>query len=404
LAVLSAAGYVAKAATDVVCIGELALDGKVRPVRGALGAALIAKRHGMRCVLPTGSGSAAWNLEDVDLRAVADLPSALAAALGDAAGEPDPPPADIRTEAPDMAEVRGMGPARRALEIAAAGGHHLLLNGPPGAGKTMLARCLPGIMPPLSADAGLEVAMAWAAAGRARAVAEAPPFRAPHHSATLAALVGGGSGMPVPGEVSLAHRGVLFLDELGEFPAHMLDALRQPLEDGEVVIARKGASVSFPCRFQLVATTNPCPCGYRGDRLVACKCPPGALERYGRRLSGPLADRIDLRVPVQRLEPAELVGPPGEAAATVRRRVLAARKRQQERGDLNRDLRRSDLDGLRWEQAATEMLESAMTSMALSARGWDRVRRVAVTIADLDESTVIGDRHVAEAMAFRGRS
>jgi magnesium chelatase family protein len=220
----------------------------------------------------------------------------------------------------------------------------------------------------------------------------------------LAALVGGGSGMPVPGEVSLAHRGVLFLDELGEFPAHMLDALRQPVEDGEVVIARKGASVRFPCRFQLVATTNPCPCGYQGDRLVSCKCPPRALERYGRRLSGPLADRIDLRVRVQRLEPGELVGPPGESAPPVRRRVLAARKRQQERGTLNRDLRRSDLDSLQWEESASGMLESAMTSMALTARGWDRVRRVAATIADLDECGIIGDRHVAEAMAFRGRS
>ena len=209
--------------------------------------------------------------------------------------------------------------------------------------------------------------------------------------------------MPVPGEVTLAHRGVLFLDELGEFPVHLLDALRQPLEDGEVVIARKGASVRFPCRFQLVAATNPCPCGFYGDRVVSCNCSARALERYRRRLSGPLADRIDLRVRVPRVPPDELTGPPGETSEVVRARILEARERQIARGGLNRDLTRAAIDALAWDVEATALLSTAMMKLALTARGWERVRRVSVTIADLAISDVIEGRHVAEALAFRGK-
>ena len=201
----------------------------------------------------------------------------------------------------------------------------------------------------------------------------------------------------------MAHRGVLFLDELGEFPVHLLDALRQPLEEGEIVIARKGASVRFPCRLQLIAATNPCPCGFQGDRLVACTCTPRALDRYARRLSGPLADRLDLRVQVARVEAAELQGPPGESSASVRSRVLSARMRQEGRGSLNRDLSRDEVDDLAWGDGTRSLLETAMTSLALTARGWERVRRVAVPIADLSESPEIATEHVAEALAFRGR-
>ena len=403
LAVLAAAGFIDMRASRVVCLGELALDGKVRPVRGALAAALVARRNGLRCVLPTGSGSAAWSLDDVDIRTIDHLADAVSAAVGQAPGNPYPAAPAFGPAPLDLSDVRGMAGARRAAEIAAAGGHHILLSGPPGGGKTMLARCLPGIIPPLGPSAGLEAALAWAAAGRHRAVADQPPFRRPHHSATVAAMVGGGSGMPVPGEVTLAHRGVLFLDELGEFPVHLLDALRQPLEDGEVVIARKGASVRFPCRFQLVAATNPCPCGFYGDRVVSCNCSARALERYRRRLSGPLADRIDLRVRVPRVPPDELTGPPGETSEVVRARILEARERQIARGGLNRDLTRAAIDALAWDVEATALLSTAMMKLALTARGWERVRRVSVTIADLAISDVIEGRHVAEALAFRGK-
>jgi magnesium chelatase family protein len=287
--------------------------------------------------------------------------------------------------------------------VAAAGGHHLLLSGPPGAGKTMLARCLPGVLPPLDDDAALEVAQAWAAAGLRRPDPTAPPFRSPHHSASLAALVGGGSGVPGPGELTKAHRGVLFLDELGEYPPHLLDALRQPIEEGSVVIARRAGAVRFPCAVQLVAATNPCPCGFDGDRIVACRCTPRAVDRYRRRLSGPLLDRFDLRVPVGRLEPDELTAPPGEPSAAVRLRVVRARAVQSARGGLNRDLRRSDLDRQPWEPQAAVLLRAAVDRLALTARGWDRVRRVARTVADLAGDATIEEGHVAEALAYRGR-
>jgi magnesium chelatase family protein len=208
--------------------------------------------------------------------------------------------------------------------------------------------------------------------------------------------------VPVPGELTLAHRGVLFLDELGEFPPHLLDALRQPLEEGAVRVARKGVSVAFPCSVQLVAATNPCPCGYSGDRLVSCSCTPGAAARYRRRLSGPLLDRFDMRVEVPRLDPAELSGPGGEPAAAVRARVATALDRQRERGIRNRDLDRSRLDSLSWEPAGIRFLEAAARRTAITARGWDRVRRVARSIADLDGSTTVTVPHMEEALGFRG--
>ncbi len=401
LAILAAAGIVAPAATGVVALGELALDGEVRHARGGFAAALVARDAGLPCLLPPAAAAEAVTLPDVRLRAVESLAAAAAVALGQSEGSPVSP-VDAATEAHfDLADVRGQATARRALEVAAAGGHHLLMSGAPGAGKTMLARTMPGILPPLTAEAGHEVALVWAAAGRPRAESTTAPFRSPHHSATLAALVGGGSGIPIPGEASLAHRGVLFLDELGEFPPHLLDALRQPVEDGAVTVVRKGASARFPTSLQLVAATNPCPCGYAGDRLVACRCTPRTVDRYRRRLSGPLLDRFDMRIRLARVAPGELTGPPGEATAEVRARVCAARKRQDARGGLNRELHRAELDAFGWDDDAIGLLVDAVGSMALTARGWDRVRRVAVTIADLDESDVVTARHVGEALAYR---
>ena len=265
----------------------------------------------------------------------------------------------------------------------------------------MLARALPGVLPDLGPAAMLDVAQAHSAAGRAVPMDARPPFRSPHHSATPAAILGGGSGVPVPGELTLADRGVLFLDELAEFPRHLLDMLRQPVEEGRVHVARKGISVEFPCRIQLVAATNPCPCGYRGDPRRACLCSPSTVERYRTRLSGPLLDRFDLRVGVTPLEGVELSGAEGEPSIAVRHRVVAARSRQEERGMLNRDLPRDRLDALAWDDGAVGLLAAAVDRFGLTGRGWDRVRRVARTVADLAERDAVGGDDVAEALALR---
>ncbi len=402
LGVLASAGLVEPAPTGVVALGELALDGSLRPARGGFAAGLVARELGLPCVLPPESAAEAALVPGADVRAVSTLAQAVSVALGETEGEPIPEAPEPPAAGADLREVRGQLVARRALEVAAAGGHHLLMIGPPGAGKTMLARCLPSILPPLTAEEGLEVAKAWAAAGRRRPAPGVPPFRAPHHSATLAALVGGGSGVPVPGELTLAHRGVLFLDELGEFPPSVLDSLRQPLEEGVVTVARKGASLSFPCAAQVVAATNPCPCGYRSDDRRPCECSERGRARYRRRLSGPLVDRFDLRVTVGRLDVDELAGRGGESSGTVRERVLAARARQAKRGMPNRVLPRAALDAIEVEPAAARLLREAVDNLNLTARGWDRVRRVARTVADLAGAASVGADHMAEALAYRG--
>jgi magnesium chelatase family protein len=410
---IALAGARKKAPPRTAFLGELALDGAVSHVDGVLVAALGLRRLGFEHIfVPAADAAEASLVDGVVVTPCVSLRAVVAHLLGIEAIEPhrrtaSPPIADTSALEHDLTEVHGQEEARRALEIAAAGGHHLLLSGPPGAGKTMLARCLPGILPPLEMEEALEVAKVRSLLGDiapGRPLEGTRPFRAPHHGVSMAGLIGGGSGLAAPGEISRAHHGVLFLDELAEFQSAALQALRQPLETGRVTITRSGGSVVYPARFTLVAATNPCPCGWAGDSVRSCRCAPGAIDIYQRRLSGPLLDRIDLKVGVRRIKLDTLASEPsGEASAAVRDRVVAARGRQMDRqGCLNAQLkpaRLRQLAGL--EPASRRMLERWADQRGLTARGFHRAWRVARTSADLDGAEQIGERHILEALGFR---
>ncbi len=408
-ALLSASGELEwERLVRVALAGELALDGSLRPVQGALAIAEAARESGAEAILlPAENGAEAALAEGIEVIPVEAL-GQLTALVAGAWDPPRPEPMPLRLDpppgAPDLADLRGQPHLRHALEVAAAGGHSLLMVGPPGAGKSLSASRLPSILPPLAVGDALEVARIASACGRLDSLPGGRPFRAPHHTVSAAGLVGGGSP-PRAGEVTIAHRGVLFLDELCEFRRDALEALRAPLETGEVAIARVGGQRVLPCRFMLVAAANPCPCG-RGETDPDCACSPYEVQRYQGKLSGALADRIDILAAVRQPSAAEIGGPPGEASAAVRERVRAARERQEQRlgsGRCNAEMTPAEARACPLGESAATLLADLYARQRLSGRAHDRALRLAQTLTDLAGLAEIGEEQMAQALQMRRR-
>lgn len=415
--ILAASGQVpVEACAGYVFLGELSLDGSVRGVRGVLPAAAVTVREGHpKLFVPEDNAGEAALIQGAGVLAVGHLDRVVRILRGEEEAAPhvvDPRELLNHTDQPgeDLADVRGHHAAKRALTVAAAGGHNLMMVGSPGSGKTMLARRLPGILPQLTLDEALETTMLHSLAGlldQNTFLLTSRPFRAPHHTASTVSLTGGGR-VPRPGEISLAHTGVLFLDEAPEFRRDALEALRQPLEDGMITVARVSATVSYPARLQLVLSLNPCPCGNHGDPEKECVCTPHQIQRYAGRISGPLLDRIDLHIQVPRVKFKDLEGErPEEGSATVRERVQAARQIQQQRFagtpvHCNAHMRTTDVRRFcKLTPAAKRLFRQAFQNLKLSARAHNRLLKVGRSIADLDRSEIIGTAHIAEAIGYR---